>query len=159
VTIDANKCPTIKVAVKLQVCPHKSYLVFAVFLDNYLEKRIAMSYLLGQRYGHIAHIVGPLDWWESRQWIADWKDKLREPVPEAREGHYTEGKWSSADHGVVGFDNIPKLTFYHPATTTMQQDQYAVGKIAVPCARLTNKQEGGEGIKGKKRSQNREALA
>jgi LacI family transcriptional regulator len=35
------------------------------------------------------------------------------------------------DLGVVGFDNIPESAFFCPPLTTVQQDQYAVGKVAV----------------------------
>lgn len=35
------------------------------------------------------------------------------------------------DLGVVGFDNIPESAFFTPPLTTIQQDQYAVGKVAV----------------------------
>ncbi|HLO27632.1 MAG TPA: LacI family DNA-binding transcriptional regulator [Anaerolineales bacterium] len=35
------------------------------------------------------------------------------------------------DLGVVGFDNIPESAFFYPPLTTIQQDQYAVGKVAV----------------------------
>jgi LacI family transcriptional regulator len=33
--------------------------------------------------------------------------------------------------GVVGFDNIPESAFFWPPLTTIQQDQYNVGKVAV----------------------------
>jgi LacI family transcriptional regulator len=33
--------------------------------------------------------------------------------------------------GIVGFDDIPESAFFCPPLTTMQQDQYAVGKVAV----------------------------
>lgn len=33
--------------------------------------------------------------------------------------------------GIVGFDNIPESAFFCPPLTTVQQDQYAVGKVAV----------------------------
>ena len=33
--------------------------------------------------------------------------------------------------GIVGFDNIPESAFYCPALTTIEQDQYALGKVAV----------------------------
>jgi LacI family transcriptional regulator len=36
-----------------------------------------------------------------------------------------------ADLGVVGFDNIPESAFFFPPLTTVQQDQHAVGKVAV----------------------------
>lgn len=35
------------------------------------------------------------------------------------------------DLGIVGFDNIPESAFFSPPLTTMQQDQYRIGKIAV----------------------------
>jgi len=35
------------------------------------------------------------------------------------------------DLGVVGFDNIPESAFFYPPLTTIQQDQYVVGKVAV----------------------------
>ncbi len=33
--------------------------------------------------------------------------------------------------GLVGFDNIPESAFFCPSLTTVQQDQYALGKVAV----------------------------
>lgn len=33
--------------------------------------------------------------------------------------------------GVVGFDNIPEAPYFTPALTTVQSEQYAVGKVAV----------------------------
>jgi len=35
------------------------------------------------------------------------------------------------DLGIVGFDNIPESAFFSPPLTTIQQDQYTVGKVAV----------------------------
>jgi len=35
------------------------------------------------------------------------------------------------DLAVVGFDNIPESAYFLPALTTVQQDQYNVGKVAV----------------------------
>jgi LacI family transcriptional regulator len=35
------------------------------------------------------------------------------------------------DLGIVGFDNIPESAFFCPPLTTIQQDQHAVGKVAV----------------------------
>jgi LacI family transcriptional regulator len=33
--------------------------------------------------------------------------------------------------GLVGFDNIPESAFFCPSLTTVQQDQYTLGKVAV----------------------------
>ena len=35
------------------------------------------------------------------------------------------------DLAVAGFDNVPESAYYYPALTTIQQDQYNVGKVAV----------------------------
>jgi LacI family transcriptional regulator len=35
------------------------------------------------------------------------------------------------DLGVVGFDDIPESAFFFPPLTTIQQDQYRIGKVAV----------------------------
>jgi LacI family transcriptional regulator len=35
------------------------------------------------------------------------------------------------DMGIVGFDNIPESAYFWPPLTTVQQDQYYVGKVAV----------------------------
>ncbi len=35
------------------------------------------------------------------------------------------------DLGVVGFDGIPESAYYWPPLTTIQQDQYNVGEVAV----------------------------
>ena len=36
-----------------------------------------------------------------------------------------------ADLGIVGFDNIAESAYFSPPLTTIQQDQYAIGKVAV----------------------------
>ncbi len=35
------------------------------------------------------------------------------------------------DLGIVGFDNMPESAFFYPPLTTIQQDQQAMGKVAV----------------------------
>ena len=148
--------------------------ISAVSIDNYLGGRMAMSHLREQGYQHIAHITGPLDWWEARQRLVAWKDVLREYGLEVRDEHCAEGNWSPEsgvqafeklleqypemdsifvandqmalaviqvacqkglripeDFAIVGFDNIPESAFFCPPLTTVEQDQYAVGKVAV----------------------------
>ena len=145
-----------------------------VSIDNYVGARLAMDHLLTQGFRNIAHIAGPLDWWESRQRMAAWRDALQDGGLEAGDKHWAEGDWSSAsgetaaerllqqypemdaifvandqmalsvlhqaprhgrrvphDLGVVGFDNLPESAYFRPALTTVQQDQYNVGKVAV----------------------------
>ncbi len=148
--------------------------ISVVSINNYLGARLAIAHLLEQGYYNIAHIAGPLDWWEARQRMAAWKDALQEAGLAASEPHWAEGNWSSAsgdeaieklfrqypdmdavfvgndqmalsvlsaaashgrrvpeDLGVAGFDNIPESAYFRPSLTTVQQDQYNVGKVAV----------------------------
>jgi DNA-binding LacI/PurR family transcriptional regulator len=41
------------------------------------------------------------------------------------------GRRVPEDLGVVGFDNIPESAYFQPSLTTVQQDQFNVGKVAV----------------------------
>lgn len=148
--------------------------ISVVSINNYLGGRIAMAHLIDRGYRCIGHISGPLDWWESRQRLAAWKDSLLEAGLEFRDEFCVEGNWSSSsgsqaiekllkqypdldsifvandqmalsvmqfisqnglripeDVGVVGFDNINESAYFWPPLTTVQQDQYQVGKLAV----------------------------
>ena len=145
-----------------------------VSIDNYQGGRMAMTHLIEQGYRKIGHISGPLDWWESRQRMAAWKDVLAENGPAMQDNQWVEGNWSSAsgaqaiqklfeqypemdavfaandqmalsvlqascqrnicipnDLGLVGFDNIAESCFFYPALTTIQSEQYTVGRMAV----------------------------
>jgi len=146
----------------------------AVSIDNYLGGQLAVTHLLEQEYRHIAHITGPLDWWEARQRMLAWKETVTAFGLEAREEYWAEGNWSPEsgaqafeklsaqypemdsifvgndqmalgaiqmacqkgiripeDLGIVGFDNITESEYFCPPLTTVEQDQYTVGKIAV----------------------------
>ena len=70
--------------------------VSVVSIDNYLGGKMAMNHLLEQGYRNIAHISGPLDWWEARQRIAAWKDTLTEAELKPKDSQWVEGNWSSA---------------------------------------------------------------
>jgi LacI family transcriptional regulator len=148
--------------------------ISVVSINNYLGGQLAMGHLLQQGYRRIAHITGPMDWWEARQRQAAWKAALIEAGLEAPEVRCAEGNWSPASgaeamelllgrareleavfaandqmalgalqvaarHGrrvpqdlaVVGFDNIPESAYFVPSLTTVQQDQYDVGMVAV----------------------------
>jgi LacI family transcriptional regulator len=83
-----------------------------VSIDNYLGGRMAMSHLLEQGFQRIGHISGPLDWWESRQRLAAWKDALTEAGLDTGESHCVEGNWSSASGALAIeklFDQYPDM--------------------------------------------------
>lgn len=148
--------------------------ISVVSINNYLGGRMAVTHLLEQGYRRIAHISGPLDWWESRQRMAAWKDVLHEAGIEVQDHHWVEGNWSPSSGaqaikkltrqypemdaifvandqmalsvmqascqnnvsipeqmGIVGFDNIAESAYFWPPLTTIQQDQYQVGKVTV----------------------------
>lgn len=145
-----------------------------VSVDNFHGGRMAVNHLYEQGYRHIAHVSGPLDWWEAQQRLSGWKEALTIAGLESTADQWAEGNWSSAsgveaieklfmqypqmdsvfvandqmalgvlqaahqrglripeDIGIVGFDNIPESAFFWPPLTTVEQDQYAVAKLAV----------------------------
>ncbi|MBN1139494.1 MAG: LacI family DNA-binding transcriptional regulator [Anaerolineae bacterium] len=65
-------------------------------VDNYAGGRMATEHLLQQGYRHIAHISGPLDWWEARQRKAGWRDAMLAAGMAERELIWQAGDWSSA---------------------------------------------------------------
>lgn len=83
-----------------------------VSIDNYAGGRMAMSHLLEQGYRKIAHISGPLDWWEARQRLAAWTDALSEAGLACEDRFCVEGNWSSASGALAIeklFDQYPDL--------------------------------------------------
>ncbi len=98
-----------------------------VTMDNYLGGRMAMSHLLEQGYRKIAHICGPLDWWESRQRMAAWRDALTEAGLESDDSHCVEGNWSSASGALA----MEKLFDQYPAMDSIfvANDQMALGAM------------------------------
>jgi len=44
---------------------------------------------------------------------------------------YQKGLRIPKDLGIVGFDDIPESAFFSPPLTTIEQDQYAMGKVAL----------------------------
>jgi DNA-binding LacI/PurR family transcriptional regulator len=103
--------------------------IAAVSIDNYLGGRMAMSHLLEQGYRNIAHISGPMDWWEARQRMMAWKDVLRESGLEPRDEYWAKGDWSSAS----GVQAVEKLFDQYPEMDSIfvGNDQMALGVIQV----------------------------
>lgn len=96
-------------------------------IDNYQGGRMAMAHLLEQGYRNIAHISGPLDWWEARQRMAAWKHALLDAGLEARDQYYVEGNWSP----VSGSAAVEKLLDQYPDMDAVfaGNDQMALGVI------------------------------
>ncbi|MBK9055007.1 MAG: LacI family DNA-binding transcriptional regulator [Chloroflexi bacterium] len=100
-----------------------------VSIDNYEGGRMAMKHLLGQGYQRIGHISGPLDWWETRQRLAAWKDALLESGTTVLHTHWAEGNWSSTS----GAAAVEKLINQYPEMDAIfvANDQMALSALRV----------------------------
>jgi LacI family transcriptional regulator len=96
-----------------------------VAVDNYQGGRMAVSHLIEQGYRRIGHISGPLDWWESRQRMAAWKDTLQEAGLQCCDHHSVEGNWSSSSGALA----IERLYNQYPDMDSIfvANDQMALG--------------------------------
>lgn len=101
--------------------------ISAVAIDNYLGGQMAVSHLLEQGYKHVAHISGPLDWWEARQRKAAWKDTLMGAGLEPQDNYWAEGNWSSASGALA----VEKLFAQYPDLDSIfvANDQMALSAI------------------------------
>ncbi len=148
--------------------------VTIVTTDNFSGARKAVDHLIQKGRKNIAHISGPLDWWEARQRKMGWETALKEAGLEVNDRMWTEGNWSSKsgkrafldliakfpevdgifvgndqmalsilqtapeigkripqDLSIVGFDGIAESEFYIPSLSSVYQDGYELGRIAV----------------------------
>jgi DNA-binding LacI/PurR family transcriptional regulator len=98
-----------------------------VYIDNYLGGHMATSHLLEQGYKNIAHISGPLDWWEARQRKAGWKDALMDAGLPVWDKQFIEGNWSAESGG----QGLKKLLEQYPEMDSVfvGNDQMALSVI------------------------------
>lgn len=142
--------------------------------DNYSGAYSVTRHLVDQGYRRIAHVSGPLEWWEARERKRAWQRALVDaglPVPELA---VTSGDWSTtsgaaafeqllkqypdldavfvgndqmalgvlkvawehgisvpAQLGVAGFDDIEESACFIPPLTTVRQDFFKLGEMAV----------------------------
>lgn len=69
--------------------------VSIVLTDNYYGSRLATEHLIHRGRVNIAHISGPLEWWEARQRKMGWEDALLESGYTLSDRMWTSGNWSS----------------------------------------------------------------
>ena len=65
-------------------------------MDNYAGGVLATQHLLDLGRRHIAHLSGPLEWWEARQRKLSWQETLEKAGRKVKAQHSVEGNWSSA---------------------------------------------------------------
>jgi LacI family transcriptional regulator len=105
--------------------------VSTIAVDNYAGGRMATEHLLQQGYQHIAHLSGPLDWWEARQRKAGWRDALLAAGVPVSPLHAVEGTWSSAS----GERAIGQLLASYPEMDAVfaGNDQMALSVLQIAC--------------------------
>jgi LacI family transcriptional regulator len=105
-------------------------------IDNYAGGRLAAAHLLDQGYRHIAHLAGPLAWWEARQRKAGWADVLAEASLPVDDRQWVEGNWSSRS----GEQAFRQLLEQYPDLDAVfvANDQMALGVLQVACRRGLN---------------------
>ena len=69
--------------------------VSLVSIDNYFGGKLATEHLIGLGRTRIAHIAGPLDWWEACRRKRAWEDALGDAGLSVDERMWAEGNWSS----------------------------------------------------------------
>ncbi len=99
----------------------------AVSIDNRAGGRIATEHLLEQGYRHIAHITGPLDWWDARERKAGWQDTLHSAGVQVTDQQWEVGDWSAAS----GERAIHRLLDKYPEMDAVfaANDQAALGVL------------------------------
>jgi DNA-binding LacI/PurR family transcriptional regulator len=102
-----------------------------VHYDNFLGGKMATEHLFQQGYRHIGHITGPLDWWESRQRKAGWREALEGFGIEPSEAFCTEGNWSSSS-GEIAFQQL-LLQYPDMDAVFVANDQMALSVLQVAC--------------------------
>lgn len=98
-----------------------------ISIDNYVGGYMMTRHLIERGYARIAHISGPLEWWESLERKRGWTQALRDanrPVPDEA---WVEGDWSPAS----GFASYRELSRRYPGMDAIfaANDQMALGVL------------------------------
>jgi LacI family transcriptional regulator len=104
-----------------------------VYIDNSLGGRLAVAHLIEQGYRRIAHISGPLNWWEARQRKTAWEVALIDAGLPVFQDAFVEGDWSPAS-GVQAFERLLEV-FPQMDAVFAANDQMALGVLQVACRR------------------------
>jgi LacI family transcriptional regulator len=99
--------------------------VSIVTTDNYNGAKTATEYLIQHGRKNIAHITGPLDWWESRQRKKGWETALSEIGVKVTDRMWSEGNWSSKSGKTAFLELMEK--FPEMDAILVGNDQMALG--------------------------------
>jgi len=67
----------------------------SVTINNYLGAELAVQHLIDMGRKKIAHLSGPLRWWEATERKRGWRDTLEKASLDAYEQYCAEGNWSA----------------------------------------------------------------
>lgn len=113
----------------LTMAPRPGISMFSI--DNYAGGVLATQHLLDAGCQNIAHLSGPLDWWEARQRKQGWQATLEKDGHKIEEHYSAEGNWSSAS-GQSAFqqllDKYPEMDAVFVAN-----DQMALTVLRMAC--------------------------
>lgn len=99
----------------------------SIATDNYQGAIAATQHLLDCGRKKIAHISGPLDWWEARERQRGWRDALSAAGLEIKDSQWVEGNWSAAS-GEQGFVQL-QGSFPEMNALFVGNDQMALGVL------------------------------
>lgn len=102
-----------------------------VSVDNQLGAQWVTEHLLAQGRRHIAHISGPLTWWEARQRKSGWETALTEAGLPVCDDHWVEGDWSAA-RGQQAFQQLLQQ-YPQMDAVFVANDQMALGVLQYAC--------------------------
>ncbi len=98
-----------------------------ISIDNYAGGYMLTKRLVELGYRRIAHISGPLEWWESRERRRGWIQALRDAGRDAPEEAFVEGDWSPAS-GLASFEQL-KSRYKDMDAVFAGNDQMALGVL------------------------------
>lgn len=110
--------------------------VSTVVIDNYQGAKIATDHIISRGKKKIAHISGPLDWWESKQRLLGWQDALIREGIKPNENMVAEGNWSSKS-GKKAFDQL-LCSFPEMDAIFVANDQMALAVLHTACEKGIN---------------------
>ena len=100
----------------------------SISFDNYQGAYLVSNHLIEQGYQNIAHISGPLDWFEARERKRGWSQALRDAGRRVDDIRVEEGAWNTAS-GHRAFEKLLKR-FPEMDAVFVANDQMALAVLS-----------------------------
>lgn len=98
-----------------------------ISIDNYLGAYTITHHLIQQGYRHIAHISGPMDWFEARERKRGWTQALLDAGHRLDNDKWSEGTWNPAS-GLEAFERL-KTRYSKMDAIFVANDQMALAVL------------------------------